>query len=217
MTIGTIAALFAATAVSAPVLVATAPQAKGDGGHCHGPMGKFGRQLDLTQNQKDQAKLLAQEAKAAREAILADKSLDQEARSAKLKQLRERTKLQMDSVLTAEQRAKVAAARAAWEQKKSERKAAMAKELGLTAEQQAKLDALKAGMRAEMESLRGSFDREQMKQRMEAFRNQMDSILTPEQKAKMESFRGKRKGWSGKQGGFARPGSRKGGSSAIQA
>lgn len=204
MTIGTITALFAATATAGLGLVANTQDAAKpkplDGGNCHGTMGfgkHFGKGLGMTDAQKEQAKLLHDEVRAQREKIKADSSLSEEAKKAKLEALREQTRNRFDEILTAEQRAKLAEMKAKGEKMRAERKAQFEKALGITEAQKAQLEAL----RAEMKGLRGKFEnREQARAAMEALRQKMDSVLTPEQRAKLEAMRSEMRGKFGHRG-----------------
>ena len=101
----------------------------------------------------------------------------------------------------------------AWKKEHKERKEKMAKELGLTADQQKQLKALKQDQRKQMEAVRNdsSLTQEQkqakFKEIHQAGMEKRDSLLTPEQREKMQHLRTEheadeaKEGKNGKEGG----------------
>lgn len=206
MTLTALSALFAATATAGIGLVANvqdkssaAPGAKSHiAGGCgkHGMMGRYAEEIGLTDGQKAQMKALKDQAKAQIEALKSNHSLNEEARRAAWKQLREQQQEQFQNILSQEQKAKIEALKADAKAKHAQRKAAFEKELGLTDVQRAELEKIKAEMQAKIFELKSSdgFDREAFRSQMEAFRSRMDSVFTAEQRAKIAETK---KSWRG--------------------
>jgi Spy/CpxP family protein refolding chaperone len=204
MTIGTIAALLAATTTAGLGLVAnhgaTLDARPQDGGSCHGRMGMgrhLGNALGMTEAQKERAKLLHDEAKSAREKIVKDGSLDEQAKRARLEALREQTMNRFREILTADQRKLLEEKRAKFEKARAERKAAFEKALGLSDAQKEQLKALRDEMKDKFGKLG---DRESARAAVESLKQRMDAVLTPEQRAKLDAMRKERRGEFGHRG-----------------
>jgi Spy/CpxP family protein refolding chaperone len=101
----------------------------------------------------------------------------------KIQEIRQSCKTKIEAVLTPEQKA---ALKEKFEKKSAQMKDKMIKELNLTAEQQAKYKAIKEKYEPQ---LKNASSREQ---KMDIFKNmkqEMDAVLTDEQKAKLKSLR----------------------------
>jgi Spy/CpxP family protein refolding chaperone len=170
--------------------------------------------LNLTQDQKAKLQSLKEEQKKEMAALKSNSSATKEQR----KELHEKYKSQMESILTAEQKGQLA-------KMKEERKASgknghfkrsgsdstsfgkkegfkhradFQKELGLSKEQQDKITQIRAGFKSQFEALRNdnSLSKEQKKSKMQDLmksqQEQMKTVLTKEQVEKMNSLRKER-------------------------
>jgi protein CpxP len=185
-----IALLFTALTLPATILPAqqAAQKAPEKAMQCApGGKGHYGN-LQLTPGQKKQLRELRMETRDRAAIIRSDKTLTQEQKAAKLRELRRSSREKRQAVLTPEQREQV-------KQMRASRRGQMAKELGLTPEQQGKLrETMKAGRQQRRAVLQNSSltDNQklaQLKQIRQATRTQMASILTPEQLAKWQQMR----------------------------
>ncbi len=163
----------------------------------------FGKDLNLTDAQKNQMKSLNEEYRAKFKA-LKDAGTSKEDMKAKAQALRQEQHTKMQSILTAEQKAKMAE----WKEKrKSEAKvkgenrfAEKQKELGITNEQAAKLKAQNEAFRNKAKAIREneSLSKEQKKEQFKALqaerKENMNAILTAEQIQKMQAERKEGKG-----------------------
>lgn len=168
---------------------------------------RMSQHLNLTEDQKTRlAPIFQNEAQQAR-AIRQDTSLTPEQRQAKMKELRRSTRAQIEPILTAEQKDKMA--------NFAQREKAMrggkgmgmdparqmdqlSQQLNLTDDQKSKLQPLFEEHRKQMQSLRQdtSLTPEQKqakaKELRQANHQQMMSVLTPEQQQKLEQMRANR-------------------------
>jgi Spy/CpxP family protein refolding chaperone len=177
-----------------------------EGRHGKHKSGAFGKELNLTDAQKQQVKALNEEYKGKMKALRSNDDAKLGDVKKQSRALREEQRAKMQNILTAEQKAKMAELK---EKRKSAEKAKgakrfeqMQKDLSLTADQSAKLKAQNEQFRTQAEAIKNnsSLSREQKKEQFKALSEQrkesMKSILTAEQlqkmKAKRNEFKGKR-------------------------
>ena len=161
------------------------------------------KDLNLTKAQQAQMKELHQNLKQQRDAIKNDASLTQDQKKAKMQELDKSQKEKMNSILTADQKAKMQADKKNWNTKNEDGKGngKMMKDLNLTDAQKAQMKANRDKMKQQMDAIKNdaSLTQEQKKVKMQDLqktqRDEMSSILTPDQKAKMQADR---KNWNGK-------------------
>lgn len=180
--------------------VTSAQKVQSDSVHKRGQMMK---DLNLSKAQQSQMKELHQNMEQQRNAIKNDASLTQDQKKAKMQELDKSQKEKMNSILTADQKAKMQADKKNWSKKNEDRKenGKMMKGLNLTDTQKAQMKANHDKMKQQRDAIKNdaSLSQEQKKAKMQdlqkAERNNMSSILTPDQKAKMQADR---KNWNGK-------------------
>lgn len=205
----TIAVAFSLFTISANAQVQrnVSPSQKMQNDSTHRRGGKMMKDLNLTDAQKTQMKESRENMKQQREAINNDASLTQDQKKAKMQDLGKAQREKMSSILTPDQKAKMQADRTNWkgqkEMKGQEHGGKMMKDLNLT-------DAQKSQMKANNESMKqqraaisndASLSQDQKKAKMQELhktqRDQMNSILTADQKAKMKAAMQNRKGKHG--------------------
>lgn len=165
------------------------------------------RNMNLTQEQKDQMQKLREEARIEREKIGNDKSLTDAQRSEKLKTLQKEQREKMNSLLTKEQREKMMSNRNKMRQaNRPERmrthrnpmRSGMQNQYGkldLTKTQQEQLNKINAESKAKREAIKNDskLSEEQRMQKMKELnvesRKQRDAVLTKEQKEQLKSMR----------------------------
>ena len=204
-------------AFSALVFTASAQEQKTDkkqrSEHAKGMKGNRGMaDLNLTDAQKTQMKANREDFKVKMEQLKAQ-NLPEAQYNERKKALRAEQKAKMESILTADQKAKMAEKRKNFKEGKYEGKnkgtnaradkqgrfEKMKTELSLTDDQAAKLKAQNQALKAKREAIKNdqSLTKEAKKEKMTALRNeakeQRKSILTVEQMKKMEQLKKDRK------------------------
>lgn len=182
----------------------------GAGKHPQGmmnPDGRLGESLNLTADQKANIKTIADMMKQQVKAVRDDKALTAAQQKARIKEIHQERKAQMDQVLTSEQRQKLSEIRdkAKSERKQGleKRKAALAK-LNLTDDQKAKMKAIHQSAGIQTKALRDDkpLSPEQRKAKMKEIRqstkDQIRQILTPEQQKMFDEMKGNAKCRAGK-------------------
>lgn len=169
---------------------------------------RMSQHLNLTEEQKSRlTPILKNEAEQAR-AIRQDTSLTPDQRRAKVKELRQSTRAQIETILTAEQRQKMATFAAQRGQgmhpgrgmgmNATPNMDRLSKELNLTDEQKAKLQPLFEEHRKQMQSiwqdtsLTPEQKRAKAKELRQSHHQQMMAVLTPEQQQKFQQMRANR-------------------------
>jgi Spy/CpxP family protein refolding chaperone len=211
--------LFLAVTMSAQTAEQSAPPAAKRGPHA-GERGfdRMAQQLNLTDQQKTQIQGLFQTQRQQAHSIRQDTSLSPQQKQDKLKQLRESTHQQMQSVLTPEQQQK-------FQQLRSEHEG-MGKDhmgrggmgpgggmgplahLNLTPEQKSKIQPIMQSSRQQIQAVRAdsSLTPEQKQAKVREIHqnamSQVNAVLTPEQQQQLQQMR---KGRSGKRGGSPAP------------
>ena len=174
--------------------------------------------LNLSADQKARLQSIREDFKKQSEALKNNTSLSAEEKKARRKTMHEQFKTQMESVLTPAQKEQLQKKKAEWKEKNKgakkewkkegkndnargkgfDRGRDFQKELGLTDEQKQKMEQLRNDFRNRFSSLRSdnALTQEQKKAKMQELmkqqREQMKSILTPEQIQKMESLKKER-------------------------
>lgn len=158
------------------------------------------KELNLTENQQIKVRSLNEEFKNKMDALRADEALSKEAKREKMKELSASKRTQFEAILTTEQKAKM-------EQMQTKRKDAprkgrrnmaerpdrMEKNLNLTDSQKTQMRSLNDTFRKQMQELRAdnSLDKNtrntKRKELAASHKEQVRSILTPEQQAKMRN------------------------------
>lgn len=166
--------------------------------------GNMMKDLNLTTQQKAQLKESQQAMKQQRDAIKNDATLTQDQKKAKMQDLRKTQQDKLNSILTPEQKAKMAADKKDWKGKpgqsahaEKERKGngPMMKDLNLTDTQKAQMKSDRDDMKQQRDAIQNDATLTQaqkkvkMQDLMKSERSKMSSILTPEQKAKMQADR----------------------------
>lgn len=154
------------------------------------PTDEMTKALNLTPDQVSKIQAIHSDARTKMQAVLADKSLTDEARRTKLMELRNNTHTQVMGVLTPDQQAK-------WKEFAAARKAQgfdrMSKMLGLTPTQQAQLKTLRDTERANIEAVRKdkTLSEDAKMGRIREIRTAAQArflqMLTPEQRAKFDA------------------------------
>jgi periplasmic protein CpxP/Spy len=211
--------LFLAVSLSAQTAGQSAPPAAKRGPHA-GERGfdRMAQQLNLTDQQKTQIQGLFQTQRQQSQSIRQDTSLTPEQKQDKLKQLRESTHQQMQSVLTPEQRQK-------FQQLLSEHEATGKDHMGrggmgpgggmgpmarlnLTPDQKSKIQPIMQSSRQQIQAVRAdsSLTPEQKQAKVREIHqnamSQVNAVLTPEQQQQLQQMR---KGRGGKRGGPPAP------------
>jgi Spy/CpxP family protein refolding chaperone len=176
---------------------------KGDKHGRHGQdRGKFAKELNLTDAQKQQLKTLNEEYRAKFQALKAVDSKKETREKAKALKQEQQTKRQ--NILTAEQKAKMAELKekrkTEAKEKGKERGEKMKKELGLTEAQGQKIKAINEDFHAKAKAIKDnqSLAQDQKKEQFKALNEQrresMKAVLTAEQIQKMEAKKKEGKG-----------------------
>lgn len=166
--------------------------------------GGFGKELNLTDAQKQQIKALNEEYRGKMKALRSNDDAKLGDVKKQSQALKEEQRAKMQNILTAEQKAKLAEQK---EQRKTEAKAKgakrfeqMQKDLNLTADQSAKLKTQNEQFRTQAEAIKNNASlsqdqkKEQFKALMQQRKESMKSILTAEQLQKMEAKRKESRG-----------------------
>ena len=191
------------TSVLALMLVAGAVQAqdKQEGGKRHHRGGRemVAKQLNLTEDQKTKFKSINEAERKEMQAIKSTGSLTQDQAKAQRKQLHEKYKAQRESILTADQKAKLATLKKEGKQKgMGDRKMKMeklGKELNITEAQKSKLTAIQSDFKTKREAIKNnnSLTQEQKKEQFKSLakehKEQAKAVLTQEQIQKMQELR----------------------------
>ena len=167
----------------------------------HFQRGKMMQDLNLTAEQQTQMKTLHEDMMQQRNAIQNDASLSADQKKDKMKELRQTQMQKMNAILTPDQQAKMKTFRKEGKQNHQMRKGSpqMMQQLDLTADQQTQMKALHETMQQQRNAIKNdaSLSADQKKDKMkELHQTQMEkvnTILTPEQQAKMKAFREQRK------------------------
>lgn len=155
------------------------------------------KDLNLTESQKAQLQASRQQMRTQMEAIKNDSSLSPQQKKEKMQQLHQSQRTAMNSVLTAEQKSKLKAEiteKKDWKGKhKGDRKQGILKDLNLTEVQKTELKADREIMKQKREAIKNDVTlndtqkKEKMRELYRSHKEKMNSILTPEQKAKLEA------------------------------
>lgn len=159
--------------------------------------GQMIKDLNLTESQKAQLKASREQMRTQMEAIKNDSTLSQEQKKEKMQQLHQSQRTKMNSVLTAEQKSKLKAERTEkkdWKgNHKGDKKQGMMKDLNLTEVQKTELKADREIMKQKREAIKNDVSlndtqkKEKMRELFKSHKEKMNSILTAEQKAKLEA------------------------------
>jgi Spy/CpxP family protein refolding chaperone len=169
--------------------------------------GMLREDLNLTESQKAQLEANRQEMRAKIDALNQNKALTEEQRRAEIEQLKNSQKSKMESILSAEQKAKLEQSRknrietagrgerkiGAEGQRRS--KGEMKEQLGLSDDQSSKLRALHESTKTQIEAVKNnaSLSEEAKKQQIQAIKEnaktQRNRILTPDQQKKMKEYK----------------------------
>ncbi len=164
-------------------------------------------QLDLSDVQKQQVKTLREKMKPQLEALRADSSLSPQQKKEKMKQLNQARKTEMESILTKDQYAKWQQFREGRKNKQSRQAMAgqrkqrfekMKQELNLTDAQIDKLKASNKPLNEKVKAIRTNtqLSKEQKMEQLKVVRQQrkqnMQNILTAEQRTKLKKLREKK-------------------------
>ena len=176
-----------------------------DSAHRRG--GKMMKDLNLTDAQKTQMKENRENMKQQRDAINNDASLTPDQKKAKMQELGKTQRDKMNSILTADQKAKMQADRANWKDQKGmkgqDHGGKMFKDLNLTDAQKSQMKANSENMKQQRQAISNdvSLSQDQKKAKMQELhktqKDQMNSILTADQKAKLKADMQNRKGKNG--------------------
>lgn len=190
------------------------PSQKMQNDSTHKRGGKMMKDLNLTDAQKTQMKESRQNMKQQRDAINNDASLTQDQKKAKMQELGQAQRDKMSSILTPDQKAKMQADRANHKDQKGmrgqEHGGKLMKDLNLTDAQKSQMKANSESMKQQRQAISNdaSLSQDQKKAKMQELhktqKDQMNSILTADQKAKLKADKQNRKGkngqkWSKKQ------------------
>jgi len=169
----------------------------------HKRNGNMMKDLNLTEAQKAQLKESRQSAKQQMDAIKNDASLSQDQKKTKMQELRESQREKMNSILTPDQKAKMHPERKDWKHKNMGQKGhhQMKADLNLTDAQKSQMKENNEIMKQQREAIKNDVSltdtqkKEKMQQLHKAQKEKMNSILTPDQKAKMQE---NKKDWKNK-------------------
>jgi len=175
----------------------------------------FKKELNLSAKQQEKMKSLNEEFKGKFNALKSDESLTKENKREKMKELSNDKKTKIQALLTPEQKTKMNSMHekkmqaSKNDRKKSDKRSGkMRADLNLTDSQKTQMKSLKESFRNEMKSLKenSSLSKEAKDQKRKematAHRDQVKSILTPEQQAKMKENFSKDKNDSRKKGKY---------------
>lgn len=165
----------------------------------HGQKADMMKDINLTDAQKTQMKTDREIYKAKMEALRKEENITVKELKARQNAIHDEQRAKMQALLTPEQKTKIAAEKATMKNKRkdmdAQHEAEMKEKLGLSNDQAAKLKAFnkethnKIKAIHENESLSISQKKEQMKAVKEASKDQRKSILTAEQRKKMEEMK----------------------------
>ena len=212
----TIAVVFSLFAISADAQVQrnVDPSQKMQSDSAHRKGGKMMKDLNLTDAQKAQMKESRQTMKQQRAALHPDARLQPAPKNAKMQELGKAQRDKMSSILTADQKAKMQAERTNRKDQKGmkgqDHGGKMFKDLNLTDAQKSQMKANSENMKQQRQAISNdaSLSQDQKKAKMKELhktqKDQMNSILTADQKAKLKADKQNRKGkngqkWSKKQ------------------
>jgi Spy/CpxP family protein refolding chaperone len=165
----------------------------------HGKKNEMMKELNLSAEQKAKLKTIHEAEKNEMQGLKANGRT--EADKAARKEIHEKYKTQLESVLTEEQKAKFKEGRKEGRgdnnnnDGREERGREMGRELNLSADQKTKVASLNTGFKTKMEAIRNNSSltneekKAQTKSIAEAHKMNLNAILTPEQAAKMTSLR----------------------------
>lgn len=154
-------------------------------------MERMTKALNLTPDQVAKIQAIDKDAKAKRDAVLANTSLSPDQRRSQLADLRKSRQAQVMSVLTPDQQVKYKSFLAKMEAKKASVKSA----LNLTADQKARIASIRESSRTQIAAVRAdtSLTPAQKVAKIKDIRlsakKQMDQVLTPEQRTKLGTLR----------------------------
>jgi Spy/CpxP family protein refolding chaperone len=204
-----IAAGAALVALAVTLIAADVADAGGRRGAGRGHKGGPAQALDLTDDQKTQAKALHETFRAEAEALRESDEANREAFQA----LRESHRERFQAILTDEQSEQLETLRAEREANRPEdgrqghgrhrrgrggdgERPDLGDALGLSEDQSAQIEARRTDLRSQLEALResGEGSREEAKALIGAHREQIQSLLTEEQRGALEELKGDRAG-----------------------
>jgi Spy/CpxP family protein refolding chaperone len=169
------------------------------GQHQHQQKGMIAKQLNFSDAQKAQAKIINEDARKKMQELNKNENITVKEQRDRKAAIQKERKTKMDGLLTAEQKTKQTQLKAEHKAKKEERYAKqmdkMKISLNLSDEQVVKLKAQRAASHAKAEKIKNneSLSREQKKEQMMALKTeakaQDDKILTPEQFKKKEEMK----------------------------
>lgn len=168
--------------------------------------GKMFKDLQLTPDQEARIKANRENMKQQREAVNNDASLTQDQKKVKMMELNKSRKTSMNSILTPEQKAKLQADRKNWNSRNKGKRGGgqMMNGLNLSEDQKSQIKANHDQLRQQRDAIKNdsSLTQDQKKVKMrelaKSYKDNMNSILSAEQKAKMEA---NRKDWKEKNKG----------------
>jgi len=163
-------------------------------------MAELSERLNLTDEQKDAIRPVIEKEIKDIQALRADSAISKEEKIEKMKAVRQATQEEIKKVLTPEQQGKLTEAKAEMKEEAKEnigqivqlRMAAMSERLELTGEQKQKIQPILENEMKEMSAARddGTLSREQKQEKMKTIRQtareEINKVLTPEQKTKLE-------------------------------
>ncbi len=169
----------------------------------HHKNGNMMKDLNLSEAQKTQLKESRESAKQQMEAIKNDASLSQDQKKVKMQELRKSQQEKMSSILTPDQKEKMKAEKKEWKEnsKEENRHGEMKNDLKLTDAQKTQMKANHESIKQQREAIKNNTSlteaqkKEKMEELHESQKEKMNSILTPEQKAKMHADK---KDWKNK-------------------
>src|SRR5690349_5150338 len=152
--------------------------------------------LNLTAQQKEQAKAIRQNAKQQVQSIRNNSALTAEQKKQQLQQVRQQTQQQLEGLLTPEQKAQLQQRHAA--RRSTRRNVAAIRNLNLTPQQKEQVKPIMQNARQQMQQVRqdASLNQEQKRERVaqiqQQTRSEMMNVLTPEQQQKLNNMRQRR-------------------------
>jgi len=167
----------------------------------HFKRGEMMQQLNLSDDQKSQMKTLNETMQQQKNAIQNDANLTADQKKEKMKELHQSRMEKVNAVLTPEQQAKMKSFRQKGKQNHEMHKGANQKmhQLDLTADQKTQMKSLHQSMQQQRNAVKNDagLSADQKKEKMKDLRKtqmeKMNTILTPEQQAKMKEWREQRK------------------------
>ncbi|MDH7570241.1 MAG: hypothetical protein QHJ73_11735 [Armatimonadota bacterium] len=157
---------------------------------------RFAEELGLSPEQKKKSERIMQAHAEKARAIREDKSLSEEKKREKMMQLWQKTRAELDAVLTPQQREKAKAMETRRGEEVARRfREETARALGLTEAQQAKMKAIQESYAPKLRAIWGDpklspeAKHAKVKPLMEEMRQKMDALLTPAQRKKAEELR----------------------------